>query len=112
MLLGHCGHLAKNNPYRLKNLGKSLHLSFHLKYQLVGTDAKSVELKISKIMSKKGRTGVLDNQMNQFLSSNNFLSGVYSVYLVGADLNFKSKYKLNLKENYDWMYVFPIISFK
>ncbi len=112
VLLGHCGHLAKNNPYRLKNLGKSLHLSFHLKYQLMGTDAKSVELQNSKKMSKNGRTGVLDNQMNQFLSSNNFLSGVYSVYLVGSDLNFKRKYKLNLKENYDWLYVFSAISLK
>jgi hypothetical protein len=107
IIFGHCGHLAKKNPYHTKNLGFYLQSTFSNEFLLIGNDSRSIHVTNNGKFSKGQKKGLNLGQIpiiGTFVTTAMFKKKNQPVYLVGADYNLKRKHKLIYALNYDWLF--------
>ncbi len=107
IILGHCGHLSLKNPYHTKNLGFYLNQEFGQEMVSIGSDSRKIEIHIyerNRAMKKKIPFDGKIPDEGIFLPTNGFDNKKYGVFLIGSDFKEGINHKLNLKENYNWVY--------
>lgn len=107
IIFGHCGHLAKKNPYHTKNLGFYLQSNYSNEFLSIGNDSRSIHVINNGKFRNHQKKGLNLGQIpidGIFVSTTLFKKKKQSVYLVGADYNIKRKHKLIYALNYDWLF--------
>jgi hypothetical protein len=111
IVFGHCGHLAKKNPYLKHNLGYYLEDKYKDQFLVIGNDSREIDVVFNNgekrhDINKNGLKINTSPNGELIVSIDSIKNKKYKMYLVGSDFNLKRKFKINVAKNYDWLFYF------
>ncbi len=113
IILGHCGHLSKKNPYLPNNVGSYLESKYRNDLLIIGNDSKSIQMftknNIQYHEKKPLVSGIIPVE-GIFIPSKEIKKGKRETYLIGSNYSFKKHHKLNIPKSYDWIFYLPTIT--
>lgn len=115
VILGHCGHLAKSNPYLPRNLGYFLVQKYGNSLLTIGSDSRSISVNTNEKKAKYSKKALkINGQTSEllYIPTNYLTKKQYPVFLVGSNYILNQKHRLSYRENYDLLFYLDQITVK